>query len=48
MTQQLQSGHLDGDGEFRGSRLPAILAGDVAAATLSATAISPIITAIDR
>jgi hypothetical protein len=34
--------------EWRGSKLPAVLAGDVAAAGISATLISPIITAIDR
>lgn len=30
------------------SKLPKILLGDIAAATISATAIAPIITAIDR
>ncbi|KAF1851669.1 uncharacterized protein K460DRAFT_391902 [Cucurbitaria berberidis CBS 394.84] len=44
--QQLQSNIVNGD--WRGSKLPGILAGDVAAAAISATAISPLITAIDR
>ncbi|KAH7398742.1 hypothetical protein DE146DRAFT_718659 [Phaeosphaeria sp. MPI-PUGE-AT-0046c] len=35
-------------GEWRSSRLPAVLAGDIAAAGISATFISPLITAIDR
>lgn len=34
--------------ECKGGKLPAVLAGDVAAATISATAISPILTVIDR
>jgi hypothetical protein len=34
--------------EWKGSKLPAELAGDVAAAGISATLISPLITAIDR
>lgn len=46
MTQQLQSSRLYGD--WTSSKLPGVLAGDIAAATLSATAISPVITAIDR
>ncbi|KAH7361194.1 hypothetical protein BKA66DRAFT_444765 [Pyrenochaeta sp. MPI-SDFR-AT-0127] len=46
MTQQLQSSRFDGD--WTNSTLPGVLAGDVGAATISATAISPVITAIDR
>jgi hypothetical protein len=36
------------NGEWVNSKLPAVLAGDVAAAGISATLISPLITAIDR
>lgn len=46
MTQQFQSSVLNGD--WSSSKLPGVLAGDIAAATISATAISPVITAIDR
>ena len=36
------------EGHWKGIDLPTVLAGDVAAAGLSATLISPLITAIDR
>jgi hypothetical protein len=36
------------NGEWVNSKSPAVLAGDVAAAGISATLISPLITAIDR
>jgi hypothetical protein len=42
MTEQLASSG------WKKSQLPAVLAGDIAAATISATVISPILTAIDR
>ncbi|KAF1943152.1 hypothetical protein EJ02DRAFT_401189 [Clathrospora elynae] len=46
MSQQLVSSSLSQD--WKGCKLPGVLLGDVTAATISATAISPIITAIDR
>jgi hypothetical protein len=46
MTLQLQANGFDGD--WKGIKLPAVLAGDVAAAGVAATLISPVITAIDR
>ncbi|CAO2651313.1 Nn.00g096100.m01.CDS01 [Neocucurbitaria sp. VM-36] len=45
MTQQLQSNSINGD--WRSSKLPGVLAGDLAAAVISATTISPLITVID-
>jgi len=46
MTTQLHTSQFEG--HWKGSGLPAVLAGDVAAAGVSATLISPLITAIDR
>ena len=46
MTQQLQVSNFEEDWKL--DHLPGVLAGDIAAATISATAISPLITAIDR
>jgi hypothetical protein len=46
MTLQLQANGFDGD--WKGIKLPAVLVGDVAAAGIAATLISPVITAIDR
>lgn len=46
MTQQLQSFSLQDT--WQGTHLATVLAGDIAAATISATVISPLITAIDR
>ncbi|KAF2830231.1 hypothetical protein CC86DRAFT_286036 [Ophiobolus disseminans] len=46
MTQHLQSNRFDE--AWKGSKLPATLAGDIAAAGISASLISPLITAIDR
>lgn len=46
MTQSFQQTLLEKDWRF--SRLPVVLAGDITAAAISATAISPLITAIDR
>lgn len=46
MTQQLQRASFDG--RQQDLTIPAVLAGDIAAATISATLISPLITAIDR
>lgn len=46
MSQQLQGAFFDS--RQQDLTLPAVLAGDIAAATISATLISPLITAIDR
>jgi hypothetical protein len=46
MLQQLQPNQLSG--KWTSSKLPVVLAGDVAAAGISASLISPVITAIDR
>jgi hypothetical protein len=46
MAQQLQNNTFDG--QWRKSKLPGLLAGDIAAAGISATLVSPLITAIDR
>jgi hypothetical protein len=46
LTQQLQFDHVDR--VWKINKLPAVLAGDVVAAAISATLISPVITAIDR
>jgi hypothetical protein len=46
MAQQLQTTYTNG--EWKSSKLPAVLAGDIAAAGISASLISPLITAIDR
>jgi len=46
MSQQLMQSEKNTWG--KGQVLAAVLAGDVAAATISATAISPILTVIDR
>ncbi|KAH6618719.1 hypothetical protein C7974DRAFT_35987 [Boeremia exigua] len=49
MTQQLAPEHTKfGWGGWRGSTLPAQLTGDLGAAAVSATLISPVLTAIDR
>jgi hypothetical protein len=49
MTQQLASeGPKFGWGGWKGSTLPGQLAGDLGAAAVSATLISPVLTAIDR
>jgi hypothetical protein len=46
MSQQLMQSEKNTWG--KGQVLAAVLAGDIAAATISATAISPILTVIDR
>jgi hypothetical protein len=46
MSQQLRDSTLDE--KWRTSKLPGHLAGDIAAAGISATLVSPLITAIDR
>ncbi len=46
MSQELQTAHLRGDWEI--NKLSTLLIGDLTAATISATAVSPVITAIDR
>ncbi|KAF2850964.1 hypothetical protein T440DRAFT_507663 [Plenodomus tracheiphilus IPT5] len=46
MTQRLHATSIRG--EWQGAHLAGVLAGDVAAATIAASAVSPIITAIDR
>jgi len=46
MAQELRSNPLEGNWTL--GHLPGVLVGDVAAAAISATAVSPLITAIDR
>jgi hypothetical protein len=46
MAEHLVSHHLES--RWKDSKLPVVLIRDVAAAAISATAISPILTAIDR
>jgi hypothetical protein len=46
MAQQLRNNIFDE--QWRTSKLPGLLTGDIAAAGISATLVSPLITAIDR